>query len=75
MPVLIEFEWPGRRAVPAIAGKPREPVRSYTPFLASEEPQPGKKERKVEWWRPFLPLLAIVILLKLATWFVNKHRR
>lgn len=80
---LIDFVMPV--AIPAPAGKsegvkrvggfhlsvPRKKVQHENATEAVE----NKGGEKVEWWKPLLPLLGILILFKLATWFVRRDKR
>jgi len=82
---LIDFTMPS--AVPAGAGTGQSERKHFGGFHlsvpgkearhenASMEMEKDKEDEKVEWWKPLLPLLGILILFKLATWFVRRDKR
>jgi len=77
---LIDFVMPS--AVPAGARQKDKhfggfhlsvPAKGVQHENASTEAD--KEDEKVEWWKPLLSLLGILILFKLATWFVGRDKR
>ena len=51
---------------------PRKEARHENTSVKMEKDKEGER---VEWWKPLLPLLGILILFKLATWFVGRDKR
>jgi len=76
---LIDFTMPA--AVPAPAGEkttrnvggmklvlPRKKEKQAEAEVAEE------KARRRDWWKALLPLLGIIIVIKLATWYARRKR-
>ncbi len=80
---LIDFVMPS--AVPAGARTGQSERKHFGGFHLSvpakgvqhenASTEADKEGEKVEWWKPLLPLLGILILFKLATWFVGRDKR
>ena len=73
---LIDFVMPS--AVPTSAGGTKRVggFKLSLPKKEAEPKPPAEPQRdRVEWWKPLLPLLGILILFKLATWFVRRGKK
>ena len=73
---LIDFTMPS--AVPAgIGGTKTRNVGGMRLVLPKKKETqaktPAEEQAKRDWWKALLPLLGIVIVIKLATWYARRY--
>ncbi|NJE04182.1 hypothetical protein [Thermococcus sp. MV11] len=71
---LIDFTMPS--PVPAPAGGKARDVGEMKLVLPKKVEPAGEEvagKKKANWWKALLPLLGIIIVIKLATWYARRY--